>query len=668
MASVLNYALTLSTSAFTSPLRGATQLVGGLGSAALGAASAITKIGGALGGLAGGVSIFQSLTKAADFESMLAGFQTVLGSAEAANTLIKEIQETAAATPFGVAELAAATRSLLAVTEREKVTTTLKMIGDLASAAQRPIGDLASMYAKIKGSDSIQGEDLNQISDALPGSLQEFVKILGVDSVAAVRKLGEEGAITGAALDKVFSNLTSKGGIAFEAMKAQSQTTTGLVSTLKDGFDTLFIAIGTPINDFLKPIISENIARLDVLNGQVKATLSLLAAASKQGKLGDFLGKGINLAIVSALNTLSGGFNFAVAYLGTALPAVFRAAIDELTSERSTLFFTSVFRGIVELLRSGLESAAANFAGVIGNVILFKSLNENASASALRSENYFTTAKAALAFADVGESAVKLARSLRDADAAGRKAGAAASSTPLIDPAASKGAFKDFLYSVDSKAADALFVPVVTAGQKAVEEVKTLITGPLLRKNPSAAEEKKDLALQQAKALFSQENAILEAKVAGNDKLVTTLEKQAKIEALKLQLIRDQGLSETEALTAAEKRVALENKLTEPKFRGLRNAAESVAARQARRSDADAGAPIGLADRLALENAARRTPVRRGRPLNPERAAAELALGGAGADPGKVARDNAPKKPEPDTSLKLAVEQIRDSLKNLVAA
>lgn len=172
----------------------------------------------------------------------------------------------------------------------------------------------------------------------------------------------------------------------------------------------------------------------------------------------------------------------------------------------------------------------------------------------------------------------------------------------------------------------------------------------------------------KAKAAFDLENQILTAKAAKNDKLVKQLERQAKVEQTKLELMRQQGLAEDAAAAAAEKRVALEERAANPK-RGILNAGESAAARQERRSAADKARDtrlgrdgIAQADKLALDDAARRT-----RLINPDRAAAELAKATGKADPGKVRRDEkADQARQAADPVYRVVKSIEDKFANIV--
>jgi hypothetical protein len=272
---------------------------------------------------------FKGISLAADMEATSVAFETMLGSAEDAKAVLADITKLAASTPYGLTDLTQAARSLLAVTDKENLTDTLRMVGDVASASQRPVADLAAMFSKIKGGDLVQGEDLNQLSDALGGKvLQEFQRVLGVDSVKAVRKLGSESKITGAHLEQVFRNLTAKGGMAFNAMAAQSATFNGLLSTLQDGWESLLRAFGKPVMESLKPLLGDGITLLEAMEGRARAfgeavgrAVSFLRNAFKGGELLSLSGSGLVLAAQSFVNVLVKGFTAAGGVLLNAFTA-----------------------------------------------------------------------------------------------------------------------------------------------------------------------------------------------------------------------------------------------------------------------------------------------------------------------------------------------------------
>ena len=356
MAGALAYALSLKTRGFTGPLSDAR---GGLNKFSSGVGGLLTKIGPLVAGLAaaGGAAsalgiALKSFNVAADLEQTQVAFKTLLGSEEDALKLLKDIKTTAASTPESFNDLAGAARKLLSVSGKDGVVTDLRMIGDLASASQKPIGELAAMYAKIKGGGLVQGEDLNQIGDALGGqALEEFAKVLGVGR-GELRKMGSDGKITGDHLEQVFRNLTSQGGMAFGAMAAQSETTRGLISTLKDNVNELFITLGTPINDALKPVFKSAIVMVKRLGQGLSAMVTLTQEAVKQGKLGDIIKTSLQIGLMEGVNYAAGAFAFMAEGLYRSMEFSLRQVWTFLSGGFSEVF-GNVFKG-VGLMMGGL--------------------------------------------------------------------------------------------------------------------------------------------------------------------------------------------------------------------------------------------------------------------------------------------------------------------------
>lgn len=304
---------TANTSGFSKGISLVKNSIGGLAAtvgAIMAPLAALVGVGAALG------AAFKGVGLAAEMEGFEASFSTILGSGEDAKKVLADINKLAAQTPFALTELVGAARSLLSVTDKEGLTNTLKMVGDLSSASQKPLGELASMYSKILGGDVVQGEDLNMIGDALGGgALKEFARVLGVDSVKAVRKLGSEGKITGANLQTVFENLTAKGGMAFGAMEAQSRTFNGLLSTLKDNWDALLREFGKPIMEALKPFLQDGISLLENLQAKARSfgetvgrAITVLRNAFKGGEIVSLASSGLALAAQTFVNILVKGF------------------------------------------------------------------------------------------------------------------------------------------------------------------------------------------------------------------------------------------------------------------------------------------------------------------------------------------------------------------------
>lgn len=97
---------------------------------------------------------------------------------------------------------------------------------------------------------------------------------------------------------------------------------------------------------------------------------------------------------------------------------------------------------------------------------------------------------------------------------------------------------------------------------------------------------------------FELEGQILKAKIAGNAKLVEQLEREQKVRALTLQIMRDQGKTEEAARAEAAARVGLIDRAEKGPRRGLKTAEESAQARFDRLSPADRRKRAGFQDFL----------------------------------------------------------------------
>lgn len=195
-----------------------------------------------VGGLALGAGFVYlaktGLDAAMSMESLTAQFTTMTGSAERANSVIQEISEFAAKTPFTKMGLADAGKTLMAFgLQSEKVVPTLKMLGDVAGADQNKLNSLALVFGQIQSTGRLMGQDLLQLINQGFNPLTEISKQTGI-SMGDLKKLMEQGAISADMVTAAFRSATSEGGLFFGNLEAQSQTLQGRISTLKDNFVT----------------------------------------------------------------------------------------------------------------------------------------------------------------------------------------------------------------------------------------------------------------------------------------------------------------------------------------------------------------------------------------------------------------------------------------------
>ena len=277
---------------------------------------------GPLTGLVAGGAIFAGLQNqvqgalqgAAANEQLEISFEVLTGGLAPARKALGDIRELAENTPLRFTDLAGAGRNLLAFGESaDNLPSTLRRIGDVSSAIQAPIGEIAEIYGKARVQGQLFAEDINQLTGRGIPIISEFADILGV-MPDQVKKMASEGQIGFPLLEKAFQNLTSDGGVFAGMLEKQSKSITGLWSTLMDRIEAGRTAMGKPINDALRPILQQAIE----LAGKLK---------ERGAEFGEAIAQGIDF-IRASFQTLSGGEIFKA--IGLGLQLAFQMGLDIL--------------------------------------------------------------------------------------------------------------------------------------------------------------------------------------------------------------------------------------------------------------------------------------------------------------------------------------------------
>jgi tape measure domain-containing protein len=291
----------------------------GAGLAGLGKAG----IGAALAGGAAAVGIAaKSISSAADFEQTKVAFTTLIGDAAKAEQTLAQLRKLGAETPFEFPELADAGRKLIAFGEgSDTVAATLRKIGDVSAGVQAPISDIAEIYGKARVQGRLFAEDINQLTGRGIPIIGQLAKQFGV-SEGEVKKLVESGQVGFPQIEQAFTSMTGKGGKFAGMMEAQSKTTKGLFSSLKDSINEAFLALGTPINDAIRPMVEQAIGLVSKLaplaadaGKRVKEAIMFVIAAFKSGQILDLVTASLQLGFAVAINSLINGFRAAVSFL-----------------------------------------------------------------------------------------------------------------------------------------------------------------------------------------------------------------------------------------------------------------------------------------------------------------------------------------------------------------
>lgn len=228
----------------------ADQLFGNLKGAALAATA----------GISFGAAISEGIALNAEYERIKTSLTVILKDADKADKLLGKLNQFAAETPFQSEQINQAATALLAFgVGEEEVITRLREIGTLSAATGKDFNELTTIYGKARVAGVLYAEDINQLVEAGVPIIGEFAKQLGV-SESKVKKLASEGKIGFDQLQVAFTNLTSEGGRFDGLLQKQSETLTGVASTLKDlfsqGLRNFFAPIAESLRDGGKALIA----------------------------------------------------------------------------------------------------------------------------------------------------------------------------------------------------------------------------------------------------------------------------------------------------------------------------------------------------------------------------------------------------------------------------
>ncbi len=171
---------------------------------------------------------------AGEAEQAKVAFEVLLGSGEAANKMLADLQKFAATTPFQFPEIRQSAQLLTAFGfSAEDVQQQLKVLGNIAAGTGQPITELAELVGKARVQNTIFSEDLNQLTGRGIPVLDLLAQRFGV-TTDSVKKLASEGKIQFADLNAVLTALGDGSGRFAGLMEKQSATLLGTFSTLQD--------------------------------------------------------------------------------------------------------------------------------------------------------------------------------------------------------------------------------------------------------------------------------------------------------------------------------------------------------------------------------------------------------------------------------------------------
>lgn len=256
----LHYQITGDSGGLTAALDGGLSRLEGMITPAKAAAAALTAI------TAAAVTAGLAIREAMNMETVQTGINTMLKNADLTKGVMLELRNLARDTPFELGDLAGAAKQLIAGGTsvgqlREELTT----LGDLASGAQTDLAGLVLVFNQVRAAGKLMGGDMMQLNQRGIGGLREALAAVKGIELRELAAAIEAGRVSADDLYAAFQRLTGEGGVFFNAMKDQSATLEGLISSLRDDWSAFLNVLGQPMLEPAKAAVKELSAELQSL-------------------------------------------------------------------------------------------------------------------------------------------------------------------------------------------------------------------------------------------------------------------------------------------------------------------------------------------------------------------------------------------------------------------
>lgn len=360
-----------------------------------------------------------ALVQSAKFETLGVAFETLIGDSKKAKETLDGLMEFTATTPFQMDEVANAGKQLLAFgVAPEKITDTLRQLGNIASGLGKPLGEFSLIYGKVLAKGKVQGEEMLQLAEKGISLQTILAKKHGI-TTAQVADAVSKGQVTFDIFADALSDITSKGGKFFQMTEKQSKTLGGLFSTFKDAGVLAFKELGDIlVKDLnLRDLLADVIEKINSLTKTIgtfarnnpKITKMVLIFAGLLMILGPVIALGAQLAAGFGIMAIAAAtFGVALAPILLTIGAIaagIAIAIAVVTTFKEELAATGKFIGefianAVDKL-SGLKSIGEFFGFGDSDVSVSQksrtdvNVNLNAPEGAVKSVKSTTTGKVA---------------------------------------------------------------------------------------------------------------------------------------------------------------------------------------------------------------------------------------------------------------------------------
>ena len=299
---------------------------------------------------------------AGELEQTQLALEVLLKDAEKATAIKDEWVQLAASTPFSSADIDSAGKKLLAFNiESEKVTDTLRRIGDISAATGSSISEIADIYGKAAVQGRLFAEDINQFQGRGIPVVQALAKVLNV-AESEIRGMVTEGKIGFPELEKAFQFMTNEGGQFSGMMEKLSESTLGKFSTTMDNAKLALASFGEVMQPTANALLDfandffEGIQNMDEGTKAFVVGFSSIVAISGPTILAlKGLDKAFKLLSVNPMAVAIVGITAGVATLGGAIAAL---STNVEKNKRALEENENAYRGLLQAYEQENEGKA----------------------------------------------------------------------------------------------------------------------------------------------------------------------------------------------------------------------------------------------------------------------------------------------------------------------
>lgn len=333
-----------------------------LGSLAKGGLSVLT---GAIGSVTAalGAGAVAGMKYNASIETYQTSFEVMTGSAEKAAEVVERLKKVGAETPFELPDLADTTQLLMnyGLTADEAMDK-MMMLGDISQGSADKMSRIAMAYGQMSSAGKVQLEDVKQMIEAGFNPLQEISESTG-ESMESLYDRISKGTLSVDEITASMERATSEGGKYYQSMQKQSQTFSGMISTLKDNAQQLLGEVVQPISDSMVSTLLP--AAIDSIN-------QMTTAFQTQGVEG--LIQAGSQILVNLLTGIAQGLpnviEIAVQIIESIVDGLITNAPQLMTQANTmfTDFCLQIQKHLPELIQRGAEMISSLLLGLLENM------------------------------------------------------------------------------------------------------------------------------------------------------------------------------------------------------------------------------------------------------------------------------------------------------------